>query len=59
MATKQKIISFNAGDEYTINNQYLEKGWVVKQMVAEHITTTGDFSHTDKGKIVVLLEKEE
>ena len=61
MTTKQKLVSIYAGNETFINDTYLEKGWVVKQMVAENVSSCGAnvFASNYNGKIVYLLEKTE
>jgi hypothetical protein len=65
----QKVISCNASEVEKKTEKYLQDGWRVKEMVAEHVTTsvamagggeaygTSDKKNTEKGLIVFLLEK--
>ena len=60
MATKQKIVSFKTGEEFDVNFKYLDKGWVVKQMIPEYVgIASGSITTSIRGNIIVLLEKED
>jgi hypothetical protein len=60
--TKHKVVSATAGDDSKIN-EYLDKGWLVKQMVAEVVSVSASQNTYNtpelKGKIVYLLERTE
>lgn len=58
MTIKQKLLSFDASDTSYVNEKYLSKGWVVKQMIAENVSVSSSRFNDMKGRIVVLLEIE-
>jgi hypothetical protein len=57
MKQKLIVIDFNKPiDIDTINLDYLNDGWVIKQMVAQNVAA-GNYSQY--GKLAILLEKNE
>jgi len=59
MAIKQKVVSI-AAEQVRAINEFLDNGWLVKQMIAEYVSTANpNYGNNEKGKIVFLLEKDE